>query len=80
MAFNDHQLEIGGDPFVGAKLGNLLQAVGYRDITTEVVTIHLDNRAPGERARAHTWRELERGERRWRSAKPAVTTTIERSP
>lgn len=50
MAFNDHQLEIGGDPFVGAKLGNLLQAIGYRDIVTEVRTIHLDNRTPGERA------------------------------
>src|SRR5687768_2762697 len=24
MAFNDHQLELGGDPFIGAKLGNLL--------------------------------------------------------
>jgi len=50
MAFNDYQLELGGDPFVGAKLGNLLQAVGYRDIETEVKTYHLDNRRPGERA------------------------------
>lgn len=50
MAFNDYQLEIGGDPFVGAKLGNLLQAVGFRDITTDVKSIHLDNRWPGERA------------------------------
>jgi ubiquinone/menaquinone biosynthesis C-methylase UbiE len=50
MAFNDHQLELGGDPFVGAKLGNLLQAVGCRDIVTTVRPIHLDNRAPGERA------------------------------
>ena len=59
MAFNDRQLEIGGDPFVGAKLGNLLQAVGYRDITTEVRTIHLDNRAPGERAEFIAyWTEL----------------------
>ena len=59
MAFNDHQLAIGGDPFVGAKLGNLLQAVGYRDITTEVRTIHLDNRTPGERAEfIEYWIEL----------------------
>jgi len=59
MAFNDHQLEIGGDPFVGAKLGNLLQAVGFREITTEVRTIHLDNRAPGERAEFIAyWTEL----------------------
>ena len=49
MAFNDHQLELGGDPFVGAKLGNLLLTGGFRDIETRVHTIHLDNRAPGER-------------------------------
>jgi ubiquinone/menaquinone biosynthesis C-methylase UbiE len=50
MAFNDHQIEIGGDPFVGAKLGNLLQATGYRDIETEVKSFHFDTRSPGERA------------------------------
>lgn len=50
MAFNDHQIELGGDPFVGVKLGNLLQAVGFQDITTTIKTIHLDNRRPGERA------------------------------
>jgi hypothetical protein len=49
LAFNDWQLELGGDPFVGAKLGNLLLAVGFRDIATEVRSIHLDNRTPGER-------------------------------
>jgi ubiquinone/menaquinone biosynthesis C-methylase UbiE len=59
MAFNDHQLEIGGDPFVGAKLGNLLLALGYQDITTKVRNIHLDNRAPGERAEfLDYWSEL----------------------
>ncbi|MDQ3333632.1 MAG: methyltransferase domain-containing protein [Myxococcota bacterium] len=59
MAFNDHQLELGGDPFVGAKLGNLLQSVGFRDVTTEVKTFHLDNRAPGERAEFLAyWTEL----------------------
>lgn len=50
MAFNDHQVALGGDPFVGAKLGNLLQGVGFRDIVTEVKTFHLDSRAPAERA------------------------------
>ncbi|MBM4015588.1 MAG: methyltransferase domain-containing protein [Planctomycetes bacterium] len=50
MAFNDHQLELGGDPFVGAKLGNLLQQVGFHDVQTVVKTFHLDNRSPGERA------------------------------
>lgn len=59
LAFNDHQLELGGDPFVGAKLGNLLQAVGFRDITTDVRTIHLDNRCPGERGEFLAyWSEL----------------------
>ncbi len=58
-AFNDHQFELGGDPFVGARLGNLLLRVGYRDITTEVRTVHLDNRSPSERAEfIEFWTEL----------------------
>ena len=48
--FNDHQFELGGDPFVGAKLGNLLQRVGFSHIETDVRTVHLDNRYPAERA------------------------------
>jgi ubiquinone/menaquinone biosynthesis C-methylase UbiE len=59
MAFNDHQLELKGDPFVGAKLGNLLLALGYTDITTKVRNIHLDNRAPAQRAEFIAfWTEL----------------------
>jgi len=59
MAFNDLQVELGGDPFVGAKLGNLLQTVGLHDVTTEIVTTHLDNRDPGERAEFLAfWTEL----------------------
>jgi ubiquinone/menaquinone biosynthesis C-methylase UbiE len=59
LAFNDHQIDLGGDPFIGAKLGNLLQAVGYRDITTKVRTFHLDNRHAGERAEFLAfWSEL----------------------
>jgi len=59
MAYNDRQIEMGGDPFVGAKLGNLLSSVGFRDVTTEVKTFHLDNRAPGERAEFLAyWSEL----------------------
>jgi ubiquinone/menaquinone biosynthesis C-methylase UbiE len=59
MAFNDWQLELGGDPFVGAKLGNLLQAVGFRDITTKVRSFHLDNRHAAERAEfIKYWTEL----------------------
>jgi SAM-dependent methyltransferase len=58
-AFNDYQLELGGDPFVGAKLGNLLQRVGFSDIDTRIKTVHLDNRTPGERAEFIAfWSEL----------------------
>lgn len=49
-AFNEHQWDLGGDPFIGAKLGNLLLRGGFHDIQTRVKTIHLDNRGPGERA------------------------------
>lgn len=59
LAFNDRQIELGGDPFVGAKLGNLLLAVGFRDIVTRVRTFHLDNRHAGERAEFLAyWSEL----------------------
>jgi SAM-dependent methyltransferase len=58
-AFNDAQLELGGDPYVGAKLGNLLLGNGFEDIRTEVRTFHLDNRLPGERTEFLTyWTEL----------------------
>lgn len=58
-AFNEYQMELGGDPFVGAKLGNLLLAVGYRDITTRVRTFHLDNRSAAERSEMLAfWSEL----------------------
>lgn len=46
MAFNDYQLAHAGDPFVGAKLGNLLLELGFKDIKTTVKTWHLDNRTP----------------------------------
>ncbi len=58
-AFNEHQMSMGGDPFVGAKLGNLLQSVGFRDVVTEVKTFHLDNRNPVERAELFAyWTDL----------------------
>ncbi|MFA0964142.1 class I SAM-dependent methyltransferase [Roseivirga sp. BDSF3-8] len=50
MRFNDFQYDHGGDPFVGAKLGNLLQAAGYNRIETTIKTFHLDNRNPAKRA------------------------------
>jgi ubiquinone/menaquinone biosynthesis C-methylase UbiE len=46
MAFNDYQFENSGDPFIGAKLGNLLLELGFKDIKTSVKTWHLDNRSP----------------------------------
>jgi ubiquinone/menaquinone biosynthesis C-methylase UbiE len=59
MAYNDRQIDLGGDPFVGGKLGNLLLSVGYRDVVTEVKTFHLDNRAPVERTEMLAyWTEL----------------------
>src|SRR5690606_30146889 len=40
MAFNDYQYDHAGDPFIGAKLGNLLTQVGYHQVKTEVKTWH----------------------------------------
>ncbi|WP_267224520.1 class I SAM-dependent methyltransferase [Dyella silvae] len=59
MAFNDHQYDSGGDPFIGAKLGNLLLAGGYSNVQTEVKSFHLDNRQPGKRKQMiEFWEEL----------------------
>lgn len=59
MAFNEYQLEQNGDPFVGAKLGNFLLQLGYRDIQTEVKTWFLDNRSPQARKDCiEYWTEL----------------------
>lgn len=46
MVFNEYQLEQKGDPFVGAKLGNFLMQLGYKDIKTEIKTWFYDNRSP----------------------------------
>lgn len=59
MAFNDYQYDMKGDPFVGAKLGNLLLQQGFRDIKVETKTWHLDNRRPGKRKEyIDFWHEL----------------------
>jgi len=58
-AYNEHQRSLGGDPFVGAKLGNLLQSAGFRDVQTDVKSCHLDHRDPAERAEfLGYWSEL----------------------
>src|SRR5262249_895563 len=48
--YNDHQWNLKGDPFVGAKLANYLSAAGFQHITTHVVTHHYDNRTPKKRS------------------------------
>lgn len=59
MAFNDFQHNHAGDPFVGAKLGNLLTSVGYHQVKTEVKTWHFDNRQPALRKQAiYFWTDL----------------------
>ncbi|MBC7692841.1 MAG: methyltransferase domain-containing protein [Methylotenera sp.] len=50
FAFNDHQWNLKGDPFVGAKLANYLMAAGFQNITTKNLIHHYDNRAPKQRA------------------------------
>ena len=49
-AFNDHQRELNGDPYVGAKLGNYLLASGFQDLITQPRVYHYDNRTPKMRA------------------------------
>lgn len=59
MKFNNLQYEMGGDPFVGAKLGNMLLSLGFKDIKTETKTFFLDNRNPGKREEMIAyWTEL----------------------
>lgn len=42
--YNDYQSSIGGDPQVGARLGDLLSESGYQDITLRSGGFHLDSR------------------------------------
>lgn len=55
FAFNDRQWRLGGDPFVGAKLGNLLAGAGFKDVKTEIKTCLYDNRTPKKRAQLFTY-------------------------
>ena len=59
MGFNDYQYDGAGDPFIGAKLGNLLMAAGFRRVQTNIKTMHLDNREPEKRRQTIAyWRDL----------------------
>jgi len=50
FAFNDHQWNLKGDPFVGAKLANYLLQAGFQNVTTQVKNHLYDNRMPKRRA------------------------------
>lgn len=59
MKYNDLQYDMKGDPFIGAKLGNLLQSLGFVRIEVEPKIIHLDNRNPAKRTEMISfWTEL----------------------
>lgn len=59
MAFNDYQFENSGDPFIGAKLGNLLLSLGFEEVETKTKTWHFDNRHPDKRKRTiEYWSDL----------------------
>jgi ubiquinone/menaquinone biosynthesis C-methylase UbiE len=47
---NQFQLKIGGDPYVGARLGNLLSKAGFEKIEVRPVHFHFDRRTPEARA------------------------------
>ncbi len=43
-AYNEHQIKLKGDPYVGAKLGNYLLESGFKNISTNFSHWHLDRR------------------------------------
>jgi SAM-dependent methyltransferase len=60
-AFNAYQRELGGDPSVGVRLGNLLTEAGFGRVRTWPVPIQLDRRVAGREERARFvryWQEL----------------------
>ncbi|HSJ69576.1 MAG TPA: methyltransferase domain-containing protein [Anditalea sp.] len=57
--YNEYQTSIGGDPEVGAKLGNLLEMAGYENISLRSGGFHLDSREQDEKKRVFTyWKNL----------------------
>jgi ubiquinone/menaquinone biosynthesis C-methylase UbiE len=48
--FNDLQWALKGHPHVGAQLGNLLEASGFKNINVEIRPFHFDAREPEKRA------------------------------
>lgn len=49
MIFNDYQFANAGDPFIGAKLGNLLEDLQFKNINIHIKTWHFDKRNPERR-------------------------------
>lgn len=59
VKYNDYQRAIGGDPDVGARLGDLLEEAGYREIDLRSGGFHLDSRKPEEKRIVFTyWKNL----------------------
>ncbi|MFC0262879.1 class I SAM-dependent methyltransferase [Fontibacter flavus] len=57
--YNQYQVSIGGDPQVGARLGDLLQESGYEQIDLRSEGFHLDSRMPQEKKTVFTyWKNL----------------------
>lgn len=57
--YNNFQVEIGGDPQVGARLGDLFEEAGYRDIDLRSGGFHLDSRSPEEKRSIFSfWKKL----------------------
>jgi len=48
--FNDLLWELKGHPHVGAQLGNLLKAAGFKNINVEIRPFHFDSREPEKRS------------------------------
>ena len=57
--YNEYQVQIGGDPQVGAKLGDLLSESGYSHISLRSGGFHLDSRHPEEKTTVFNyWKNL----------------------
>ena len=58
-SFNEQQLKLGGDPFVGVRLGSYLQDVGFNEIQVEFRTPFFDKRNLKTRDELlYYWRDL----------------------
>lgn len=57
--YNDLQISLGGNPDIGANLGNLLNATGYKEIELFHGGFHLDQRNPEDLKKiTQYWKEL----------------------